>query len=375
MLISVAEHFGELHHVTLLRNQSLYTLPVGEIRPYFSFNRLARRVSEAHISDNTVVRHTSVANKWKTIHLLLHPGHNATQIQYNLTFQREDDTEFMMSFSVAVDTREVPRVNVSQTASKDAGKGPKPTPTPEPPFPFSDIPEDKQGPKIQRRQPGEPQVVVEIPSLNVSLLPVAVRSELQKLEEKLLIGDITVKGYNLTKAELLKPYKTMAQAQQLVDSHPANEGAAKVQGKPYKDLEGEHLEGKPPVEEKAGNINQKNLNSKEEMSRKDVAVKEKPVPPLIPVHIDDKHKIDFVTAKHYNLKAAIERPLTSKLLSSISKTKSAESQAELADAAGGAPVGRRLQHFTSSDRGFLPWERRKYFQELLEVSRIFHFSS
>lgn len=41
--ISVAEHFGELHRVTLLRNQSLYTLPVGEIRPYFSFDRLARR--------------------------------------------------------------------------------------------------------------------------------------------------------------------------------------------------------------------------------------------------------------------------------------------------------------------------------------------
>lgn len=374
MLISVAEHLGELHHVTLLRNQSLYTLPLGEIRPYFSFNRLARRVSEAHVSDNAVVRHTSVANKWKTIHLLLHPGHNATQIHYNLTFQRADDTEFTMSFIVAVDTREVPRVNVSKTASKDAGKEPKPTPTQEPPFPFSDIPEDKQGPKIQKRQPGEPQVVIEVPSLNVSLLPAALRGELQKLEEKLLIGDITVKGYNLTKAELLKPYKTLAQTQQLVDSHPANEGAAKVQKKPYKDLEGQHLEGKPPVGEKAGNINQ---NSKEGMSKKDEAVKEKPVAPLIPVHIDDKHKKDFVTAKHYNLNAAIERPLTSKLLNSISKTKSAESQAEPANAAGGAPIGRRLQHFTSSDRGFLPWERRKYFQKLLEVSRSynFHFSS
>ncbi|XP_076153324.1 N-acetylglucosamine-1-phosphotransferase subunits alpha/beta-like [Alosa pseudoharengus] len=32
----------------------------------------------------------------------------------------------------------------------------------------------------------------------------------------------------------------------------------------------------------------------------------------------------------------------------------------------GPPIGRRLQHYVNSDRGFLPWERRKYFQDLLE---------
>uniref|UniRef100_A0AAQ5YCH1 N-acetylglucosamine-1-phosphotransferase subunits alpha/beta n=1 Tax=Amphiprion ocellaris TaxID=80972 RepID=A0AAQ5YCH1_AMPOC len=293
------EHFGELHRVTLLRNQSLYTLPVGEIRPYFSFERIARRVSEAHVSDNRVVRHTSVANKWRTVHLLLHSGHNATQIQYNLTFQREDDTEFTMSFRVAVDTREVPQTNISQTVSKDAAKDPKVTPTPEPVYPFSDIPEDKRGPKIQKREPGDPEVVIQVPSLNVSLLPAAVRGELQKLEEKLLIGDITVKGYNLTKTELLKPYKTLAEQQQAVDLQPVNI----------------------------------------EMPKENVAVEDKPTTPAVP------------------------RPKTSKLLSSVSQKKSAESQAEPANT---APVGRRLHHFISSDRGFLPWERRKYFQALLE---------
>uniref|UniRef100_A0A669C0G9 N-acetylglucosamine-1-phosphotransferase subunits alpha/beta n=1 Tax=Oreochromis niloticus TaxID=8128 RepID=A0A669C0G9_ORENI len=299
------EHFDELHHVTLLRNQSHYTLPVGEVRPYFSFEKLARRVSEAHISENPVVRHTSVANKWKTIHLLLHPGYNATQIHYNLTFQRDDDTEFAMSFSVAVDTREVSQTNASPTSSKDAGKEPNGTPTPEPVFPFSDIPEDKRGPKIKKGQPGDPQTIIEVPSLNVSLLPAALRKELQKLEEKLLIGDITMKGYNLTKAELLKPYKNL----------------------------------------------------------KDAAVKDKPVTPLVPVHIDDKLLKDLITERPFPLKTAIERPMTSKLLNRLSPQKSAESQAEPDKA---APVGRRLQHFISSDRGFLPWERRKYFQALLE---------
>lgn len=357
VFIFVTEHFRELHRVTLLRNQSLYTLPVGEIRPYFGFDRLARRVSEAHVSDNQVVRHTSVANKWKTIHLLLYPGHNATQIQYNLTLQREDGTEYTMTFSVAVDTREVPRTNVSQPVSKDAAKEPKPTPTPEAVFPFSDIPQDKRGPKIQKRQPGEPQVIIEVPALNVSLLPADVRNELQKLEEKLLIGDITMKGFNLTKALLLKPYKTVAQKQQVINSQPGNEGAAKVQRKPYKDFEGEELEAKPVAQR------DKNLI---EISKKDLHEKEKPVTPLIPIHIDDKNKKELVTSKSFPLNAAIEKPMTSKLLGSISKIKSAESQAE--NAAEDAAVGRKLQHFIPSDRGFLPWERRKYFQDLLEVN-------
>lgn len=350
------EHFGELHLVTLLKDQSLYTLPVGEIRPYFSFEGIARRVSEAHVSDNAVVRHTSVANKWKTIHLLLHPGHNATQIQYNLTFQREGDAEFTMSFSVAVDTREVPQTNVSQASSKDAGKEPKQTPTPEPVVPFSDIPEHKRGPKIQKRPPGEPEAVIQVPSLNVSLLPADVRSELQQLEEKLLIGDITVKGFNLTKAELLKPYTMLAEKQQVIGLQADSGGTGRVHAKPFKDLEGE-LEG--PKKDEAGII-QKNQNSEE--ARKGVAVPNKAVTPLIPVNIDDKLE-EVVTQKPFPLPAVIERPMTSKLLSSLSKKKSAESQAEPDNA---PPVGRRLQHFTSSDRGFLPWERRKYFQALLE---------
>ncbi|CAG5927464.1 N-acetylglucosamine-1-phosphotransferase subunits alpha/beta [Menidia menidia] len=343
------EHFDELYHVSLLSTQSLYTLPVGEIRPYFSFEKLARRVSEAHVSDNPVVRHTSVANKWKTIHLLLHPGHNATQIQYNVTFQKEDDTEFTMSFSVAVDTREPPQTNVSQTASKDGGKELKPTPTPEPVFPFSDVPEDKRGPKIQKRHPGKPQVVIEVPSLNVSLLPAYVHSELQKLEEKLLIGDITLKGYNLTKAELLKPYKSMAEKKYNTDFNPGP-----MQGKPYKDLEGIQLEGKPPV--KAENIIPQNS---EETSRKVLTAQNNP--PVVPVQVDDEFK-GFVTREPYAINAAIERPLTSKLLSSISQKKSAE----IPEPANPPPIGRRLQHYVSSDRGFLPWERRKYFQALLE---------
>ncbi|RVE56647.1 hypothetical protein OJAV_G00223430 [Oryzias javanicus] len=328
------EHFGELHRVILRRNQTLYVLPLGETKPYFSFDTVARRVSEAHVGDSPAVRHTSVANKWKTIHLLLHPGHNATQIQYNITFQRDDDTEFVMSFSVAVDTREVAPANTSHVAGKEAGTEATPASTPEPVFPFSDIPKEKQGPKIKRRRSDEPEALIEVPSLNVSLLPAVVRGELQKLEEKLLFGDITVKGYNFTKAELLKPFMFLAEKQERVTSQAA-------QGKPNNSL-------------KVGNVPKL---AKKEKSRNVVG---KPSTPLIPVSIDDNLD-DFVTPKP--LKAAVEKPKTSKLLSSISQKKKADVGSNAASA---PPVGRRLQHFVSSDRGFLPWERRKYFQALLE---------
>ncbi|MEQ2211530.1 hypothetical protein XENOCAPTIV_005246, partial [Xenoophorus captivus] len=347
--VCLSEHFGELHHVTLLTNQSLYTLPLGETRPYFSFGKVARRVSEAHVRDNSVVRHTSVANKWKTIHLLLYPGHNATQVQYNITFQREDDTQFTMSFSVAVDTREVPQTNASRGGSKEAEEESKLTPSPEPVVPFLDIPEEKRGPKIQNNQRAESQVLVEVPLVNVSVLPPVVQNELKRLEEKLLIGDITMKGYNLTKAELLKPYRSPSEKHQDMNVQPGN-----VQGRAYKDLEEDGGAG--------GNKMKKKQNSHEKMRRE--PMKNTLTPSLILPHIDNKIK-NLLNPERHPLNPVIERPEMSKL-HNISQKRSEEIPAE-------APlgVGRKLQHFTSSDRGFLPWERRKYFQALLEVSRSF----
>ncbi|XP_007579207.1 N-acetylglucosamine-1-phosphotransferase subunits alpha/beta [Poecilia formosa] len=325
------EHFGELHRVTLLRNQSLYTLPLGETRPYFSFDKLARRVSEAHVKDNPVVRHTSVANKWKSIHLLLYPGQNATQVQYNVTFQTEGDTLFTMIFSVAVDTREVPQTNATRGGSKEAGEESKLTPTAEPVFPFSDIPEEKRGPKIQKNHPAESQALIQVPLVNISVLPLVVRNELETLEEKLLNGDITVKGYNLTKAELLKPYHSLAD----ISVQPGG-----VQDKASKGLEED-------------NQMKNNQNSDQKMPKES-----KPTPPLMPVHIDSKIK-SLLSPERFPLNPVIERPKTSKLHSNVSQ-KSEEIRGEP------PAVGRKLQHFVSSDRGFLPWERRKYFQALLE---------
>uniref|UniRef100_A0A674CV08 N-acetylglucosamine-1-phosphotransferase subunits alpha/beta n=1 Tax=Salmo trutta TaxID=8032 RepID=A0A674CV08_SALTR len=392
------DHFNQLYSVTLLKNRTLYTLPVGETRPYFSFAGVARRVTEAQVSDNPAVRHTSVANKWKTVHLLLHSGHNASLVHYNLTVRGDDDKEFSLTFSVAVDTRQLPQPNVSHPLHKDGSKEAKPTTaSAEPEVPFEDVPLEKQGPRVLKRPPGENEVIVEVPALNVSLLPVALQSELQRLQGKLLVGDITMKGYNLTKAMLLGPYKALANRGPRLT--PADQ--IKPQDNPFKDLVGHVVrrEADAPQLVEANPVAQHNperngaektkepegTEAPEEAPKSSIAgEKEKqkaqktPATP-IPVLVDGEFP---KAAKAQDTTPTEKPPPSSKLLStlvgSMAKAKGSEGQSqqqragaeegpeEGAEGARGIPLGRKLLHYTSSDRGFLPWERRKYFQDLLE---------
>lgn len=398
--VCVVDHFNQLYSVTLLKNRTLYTLPVGETRPYFSFAGVARRVTEAQVSDNPAVRHTSVANKWKTVHLLLHSGHNASLVHYNLTVRGDDDKEFSLTFSVAVDTRQLPQPNVSVSGPlhKDGSKEAKPTTaSAEPEVPFEDVPLEKQGPRVLKRPPGENEVIVDVPVLNVSLLPVALQSELQRLQGKLLVGDITMKGYNLTKAMLLGPYKALANRGSRLT--PADQ--IKPQDNPFKDLVGHVVrrEEDTPQLVEANPVAQHNpeRNGAEKTKEPDgtkapeapkssiAGEKEKqkaqktPATP-IPVLVDG----EFPKAAKAQDTTPTERPppsskLLTTLVGNMSKAKGSERQSqqragaekgpkEGAEGVRGVPVGRKLQHYTSSDRGFLPWERRKYFQDLLEVS-------
>lgn len=327
--VFVTDHFSQLHRVDLQRNQALYTLPQGELRPYFSFSSVANRVSEAQVSDNPVVRHTSVANKWKTIHLLLLEGYNSTQIHYNLTFH-VDQAQFTMSFTVAVDTRKLPKLNTSDTVQEIKEIKPMPTRANlEPEFVFSDIPADKQGPRVQKRPPEGLEVIIEVPALNMSLLPAELKYELKKMDEKLLLGDITEKGYNLTKAKLLKSFQGI--------------GASEIQGNngAIKEQEAE-VKSDP---------NDKNKNKQEARVS------------LIPVKIDTTPLIEQPGA------TGTEKTPTSRLLGSLVGNK-AKQQLHHGDEEDDIQphVGRKLQHFSGVEWSFLPWEKSRYFEDLLKVS-------
>ncbi|KAA0721026.1 N-acetylglucosamine-1-phosphotransferase subunits alpha/beta [Triplophysa tibetana] len=341
------ENFNQLHLVILKRNQTHYILPQGEIRPYFSFSGLANRVSEAQVNDNPVVRHTSVANKWKTIHLLLLPGHNATQIHYNITFQGTANHDFTISFSVAVDTRELPKSNVSSPVAEKEDQ-PKPTVLiPEPDVQFENISIENQGPRVRDKAQGGMETV-RVPALNESLLPEEVKLELQKLNEKLMAGDITIKGYNLTKAQLLEPYKDKTQYLLHIEL-----GEMENQSKQTK-----HSNEVNNKDQKAPLLSNGNSNSDEN-------AKMQVTPSFVPVLINE------VIPKADSQLLAAEKPHVSKLLSTLvgnmSKKRDSQNEADLQ----GRHMSRKLQHYISVDRGFLPWERRKFFHDLLEeVERL-----
>ncbi|XP_060770275.1 N-acetylglucosamine-1-phosphotransferase subunits alpha/beta isoform X2 [Neoarius graeffei] len=323
------DHFSKLHRVVLQRNQTLYTLPQGELRPYFSFLSLANRVSEAQVSDNPVVRHTSVTNKWKTMHLLLLEGYNATQIHYNLTFQ--GDQEFTMSFTVVVDTRKLPKRNASETVQEVKNDNPEPTRANlELEFVFSDIPVEKRGPQVQKRPPGGLEVVMKVPSVNISVLPEEVKHELQKLDEKIRLGDITEKGYNLTKAKLLKAFQRDQASELQGNNREVNEQEAAV--------------------ESDANPNQKSKNKQEAGGS--------PVPV----------KMDNVSVKEQSRGMGTEKIPTSRLLSSLvgNKAKQQILRRDGEEEEFAQHMGRKLQHYPGIEWSFLPWEKSKYFEDLLK---------
>uniref|UniRef100_A0A673IMI1 N-acetylglucosamine-1-phosphotransferase subunits alpha/beta-like n=1 Tax=Sinocyclocheilus rhinocerous TaxID=307959 RepID=A0A673IMI1_9TELE len=350
----VQYNFNQLHRVVLRRNQTLYTLPRGELRPYFSFSGLANRVFEAQVADNPALRHTSVANKWKTIHLLLLPGHNATQIHYNITFQGADNHDFTMTFSVAVDTRELPKSNISNPV-REKDEEPRPNiVTPEPVVELENVPKEKQGPRVREKAHGSVEIV-QVPALNESLLPEEVKLELEKLNEKLSLGDITIKGFNLTKAVLLGPYKDKAKL-----SLNNKNSEKQDQNKPAKHS---NEDQKSPLisqhqAERAARV--KRANEEEERdnnSKLEPAV----APSLVPIQIDG------VTSKVQSRLFGKEKPHASKLLGTLMGNMSKERDSENEVHLRGRPVGRKRQYYISSlDRGFLPWEKRKFFQALLE---------
>lgn len=256
-------------------------------------------MSEAQVTDNPVLRHTSVANKWKTIHLLLLPGHNATQIHYNITFQGANNHDFAMAFSVAVDTRELPKSNVSDPV-QEKDEEPKPTVvTPEPVVMLENVPKEKQGPRVREHAYGGVENV-QVPALNESLLPEEVKLELQKLNEKLILGDITIKGFNLTRAVLLGPYKDEAK---LLLNNKDQDIQAKHSDEDQKPPEISQQQAERTVRVKPANEDEERSKN----SKLDPGV----APSFVPVQIDG------VTPKAQSRLFGIEKPLASMLHSTL----------------------------------------------------------
>ncbi|XP_058718005.1 N-acetylglucosamine-1-phosphotransferase subunits alpha/beta-like isoform X2 [Poecile atricapillus] len=370
------DHFEEMYKVMLQLNQTYYVVPKGECLPYFSFSEIAKKGIEGSYSDNPIIRHASVANKWKTIHLIMHSGMNTTVIYFNLTFLNKNDEEFKMQIAVEVDTREEPKQNTT-SMQKSNSELKSVTSVPEAELIFEDIPEEKRFPRVRRRRNGTKESIPEeliIPSVNVSLLPEDVQLALQKLDLKLINGDITQKGYNLSKASLLRPFLFLTTAKSIVglekkDMHNHSEDQKNQSSweKPYKDVND-------------GKI--KTVKAKEEVPSRLMGTKGTVVTGSTNKHIYKVQRKATLPSQSMGKKNETrEKVLNALILRETQKSKHTENfdTGEGAQGMEGVKrheqvdanikeglVGRKLQSYAGSYQGFLPWEKKKYFQDLLD---------
>ncbi|XP_020948332.1 N-acetylglucosamine-1-phosphotransferase subunits alpha/beta isoform X7 [Sus scrofa] len=369
------DHFHELYKVTLLPNQTHYVIPKGECLPYFSFAEIAKRGIEGAYSDNPIIRHASIANKWKTIHLILHSGMNATTIHFNLTLQSTNGEEFKIQLAVEVDTREEPKRN--STTQKSYQDLVSPTVLlPEVEIPFEDIPEEKRFPKVKRHDAnttGKFQVEVEVPLVNISLLPKEAQLSLSNLDLQLELGDITLKGYNLSKSALLRPFLMNPRYAELaVNQAPVtgqrNDSMEAPLGKQvhrsiYPSSLGtpERSQGSLPLPAVTMRVNGHSQSQ-------------------TPLDLETKARLRSQTLTQTMGGRSVSKEKFSSLIVSLEKKETQEKiitgkeqeKNRLGENAnshlGGDEVlpGRKLQYYTDSYLGFLPWEKKKYFQDLLD---------
>uniref|UniRef100_A0A8C5PZA2 N-acetylglucosamine-1-phosphotransferase subunits alpha/beta n=1 Tax=Leptobrachium leishanense TaxID=445787 RepID=A0A8C5PZA2_9ANUR len=326
------DHFGELYKLNLYLNQTTYVIPKGESYPYFSYAGIAKKVIEGVYSENPIVRHASIANKWKSIHLIMYPGMNATVVHFNLTFQDQNEKEFKMQIFMNVDTTADQKKNSTSSPLPEKKDVVASTPTPEAELLFEDIPEEKRFPKFSKDSSDRiSSQNISIPNVNVSLLPSSVQLALQDLELKLKNGDITLKGYNLSKMVLIDPFVSLDSRK----DHSIEESDIKVRG----------------------DLVQRDTRQVVDVPDDDIAIKSEKALHEYPF----KAKADDSLAKK-----PVSESTQNGVRYQVTKT-STPPQDPLKNGGNEDVVpGRRLQEYQPQHEGFLPWENRKYFKDLLD---------
>ncbi|XP_029419195.1 N-acetylglucosamine-1-phosphotransferase subunits alpha/beta [Nannospalax galili] len=363
------DHFHELYKVTLLPNQTHYVIPKGESLPYFSFAKIAKKGIEGAYSDNPIIRHASIANKWKTIHLIMNSGMNATIIHFNLTFQSTNDEEFKIQITVEVDTREVPKLN-STTQKADESLISPVTALPQAEILFEDVPKEKRFPKVKRHDvntTGRFQEEAKIPLVNISLLPKEAQLRLRNLDLQLEQGDITLKGYNLSKSALLRSFLRNS-----LDTKVKSQGVRTDETNDNLEAPPEKLIHESPDLFVAG----QRLQRPTFLAGTVIGHYQDLSPPLV---LETKARVKLETQTRHVFGTSVPKEklfsptvpleghvIKGKLTGKEEQRKRAEGNTEGHIAVKEVVPGRRLQHHMGTYLGFLPWEKTKYFQDLLD---------
>ncbi|XP_078683763.1 N-acetylglucosamine-1-phosphotransferase subunits alpha/beta-like isoform X1 [Branchiostoma floridae x Branchiostoma belcheri] len=210
-------NFDKLTKIDLQPDVHLYHLKEGEHLVYFNLSAVfpeGTSVTEGKYDDSGVIRAATVAQKFKTLNIVLFPNKNASVLHFNLTGKNKDTNEkFNMAFNLTVDTKERPKEvlllnetgvegNVSSTSASEA----EDTHEEDILISFQEVPEDKMHPKVKRdiRLVEVPESLPDVN--NMSFVPEDLSAGLKELEGQLDAGELTEKGYKKLVAALWKNF-------------------------------------------------------------------------------------------------------------------------------------------------------------------------
>uniref|UniRef100_UPI00358E14A2 N-acetylglucosamine-1-phosphotransferase subunits alpha/beta isoform X2 n=1 Tax=Myxine glutinosa TaxID=7769 RepID=UPI00358E14A2 len=97
-------NYDQLTNLSLGANSTSFSAPHGATQLLISYSHVAERVINGAYTLNPSLRHASVTNKFRSIHVILTPNCSAQVLQLNFTLINHSGQQFVLNLSIHVDT-------------------------------------------------------------------------------------------------------------------------------------------------------------------------------------------------------------------------------------------------------------------------------
>ncbi|XP_033105239.1 N-acetylglucosamine-1-phosphotransferase subunits alpha/beta-like isoform X2 [Anneissia japonica] len=176
------------------------TMPRGSMVGYFNVTTLFGSngtIADGYYGKDKVVRTGTIAQKFKTLHLLLYKNFTERSISFFLEGTKSDGTGLNVTFNVTVNTKPVEERAVILLKNNSVNVTEEDTA-----FTFEDVDSSLIGPNAIIKEVSEKTV----PDLGNRHLPPDLKQKLEKLEKQFNDSDLTEKGFNKLKVALIQNY-------------------------------------------------------------------------------------------------------------------------------------------------------------------------
>ncbi|XP_041472270.1 N-acetylglucosamine-1-phosphotransferase subunits alpha/beta-like isoform X1 [Lytechinus variegatus] len=203
-----------IYSVLITGSGTQITLPRGLLVVYFNATPIfgeGSTITEGKYDNHDIVRTATIAQKFKTIHLLLYKNMSESVLTFHLSGKTKDDSPLNVTFNVTVNTKENKNLDQELLAlkqpegAKEDGKTDeeKRKEEEEPAFEFEDISEGRRGPKLPLAR--EKDISISFEPKEEELTD-DIANQLKELSKQLEDGDITKRGHDRIRSQILAQY-------------------------------------------------------------------------------------------------------------------------------------------------------------------------